>query len=121
LDDVLEQADGRRGIEHNSTLHASVVDGVKHTIVMAAGLVVDGKDIGTGIVEVMHIAAGVLNHQVHIEWLSGVFLDVFDDGLTEGDVGHKNAVHHVDMEPVALRCIEHLDVALKVAKVGAEK
>ena len=97
------------------------MDGVEHTVVVVAGLVVDGEDIGAGIAEVLDIAAGVLDHQVHVEGFLRMLLDVLDDGLAEGDVGHKDAVHHVDMEPVALRGVEHLDVALEVAEVGTEK
>jgi hypothetical protein len=118
LDDILEQADGRRGVEDHSPLHAGVVDGVKNAVEVCAGFIMDGEDIGASLLEIVHIAAGVHNHQVYVEGFLGVFFDVLDDGLTERDVGDKESIHHIDMQPVALGGVEHLDVALKIAEVG---
>ena len=95
--------------------------GVQHTVVVAAGFIVDGKYIGAGVAEVLHIAARLLNHQVHIQRLACMLLDVLYDGLAEADIGHKKAVHYVHVQPIALRGVEHLDVALQVAEVGTEQ
>jgi len=88
---------------------------------MGARLVVDGDDVGTGITEIVDIAAGVHNHQMDVEGFAGMFFDMFDNGLTETDIGHENAVHDIHMQPVALALVEHFDVALQIAEIGREQ
>ena len=74
--------------------------------------------VGSGVAEVIDIAPRVHNHQMHVERLAGVLLYMFDDGLSKRYVWHEDAVHNVDMQPVALAGVEHLDVALKVAEIS---
>jgi hypothetical protein len=80
-----------------------------------------GKYIGASLAEVGDVAARVHNHQVHIERLLRMLLDMLDNGLAKRDVGHKQAVHHVDVQPVSLRGVQHFYVALQVAEVGTEQ
>ena len=42
-------------------------------------------------------------------------------GEAKGDVGNERAVHHVEVEPVGLTAINHLDVAVEMKKVGSEQ
>jgi hypothetical protein len=38
----------------------------------------------------------------------------------ERDVGNERAVHHVEVEPVGLTPVNHVDVAVEMQKVGSE-
>lgn len=118
---VFQQAHSRGGIEHHAAFHSGIFDGVKRAVQMGAGLVMHSEDVDASLFEIIHITSGVNNHQMHVERFLGVFLDKLDDRLSEADVGHKHAVHHIDMEPVALAGVEHFNIALQIAEIGREK
>ena len=93
---------------------------MQRTVEMGACLIVHRQYIGTRLFEVVYITAGVHNHQMHIQRLAGMFLNMFHHGLSKTDVRHKHTVHHIHMQPVAFARVEHLYVALQVAEVGTE-
>ena len=95
-----------------------VTDGVQGAVQVVTGLIMYRQDVGTGLLEIFNIACRVHNHQVDIQRFARMLFDMLDNGLSKRDVGYKQPVHHVHMQPVTLRLVQHLYITLKVAKVG---
>jgi hypothetical protein len=57
---------------------------------------------------------------VHIERLIAGFGDSLQDGETKRNVRDERAVHHVEMKPVGLTPINHVNVAVEMQEVGSE-
>ena len=64
---------------------------------------------------------GLHNHQMYIEGLFGMACHGLHHRKSETDVGYKHAVHHIEVEPVALALVEHFNITLQVRKVGTEQ
>jgi hypothetical protein len=56
------------------------------------------------------MAFGVFDHQVNIDRQSGDAPDRFDDERTHGNIRHKLAIHHIDMDPIDARLFSSLDL-----------
>ena len=56
-------------------------------------------------------------HQMHIQWLFGKFLNTFYYGKTKGDIRHKNTVHDIQVKPVGVTPVDHVNIFLQVPKV----
>ena len=80
---------------------------------MRPGLDMGGQNIGSGAGKRLDIGINRGDHQMHIHHP----LDMGPDGGTgcraKGDVGHKMAVHHIDMHPIRA-------LSLNRAAFGAE-
>ena len=120
-EDVLEECDGRMGVEGHTDAHAGVTDGVDGAVEVGAGLVVDGHHVGAGVGHLTDEFLRFDDHQVHVRGLVADAAEGVHDREAEGDVGDEDAVHDVDMQPVGLTAIDHLHVAAEVHKVGRKE
>ena len=120
-DDIGEHAHGGAGVEGDACLHACLVY-----------LVDDATDVGTGFVVYIHHHGaqgfdlgdellGLHNHKVHVEGLLAEAGYMLKHGKTEGDVGDKHAIHHVEVEPVGLTAVDHIYIACQVGEIGSQQ
>ena len=57
---------------------------------------------------------------MHVEGFLTGLRHCLKDGEAEGDVGDERAVHHVEVKPVSLTAVDHVDVAVEMEEVGGE-
>lgn len=93
-----EEVDRGGGVDDDCGLAAVVANKLEGAVEMAAGLPMDGEEVGAGSGEVGDEPVGVLDHEVTIEGEVCEGANGFDDRGTEGDVGDEVAVHHVDVD-----------------------
>ena len=89
----------RAGIEGQTGLAAQTADFRQRALRMRIGFRMNDEHIRAGITERGNMPGGVRNHQVHIEEKGCAAAQGLDDGSPEGDVGHKDAVHHIKVQP----------------------
>ena len=46
---------------------------------------------------------------------------MFQNWKSEGDVGHEDTVHDIDVQPVSAAVVEPFHVSLQIAEVGRQK
>ena len=88
---------------------------------MGASFGVHREDVGPQIGKGLDVPVGVDNHQVHVQRLLGMSSNGLHHGHAKTDVGHKHAVHHIEVEPMRIGGIDPFHIALKVGKIGGEK
>jgi len=117
---VTQQQDRRGGIEDDAGLHVVIGDVGEGAVEVGAGLVMDADPIRAGFGEGRDEVVGILDHQVAIEWKLRRFAQRFDDRWAEGDVGHKVAVHDVDVDDGAAAFFGRRDGVGQVSEVRGE-
>ena len=85
---------------------------------MGAGLVVHVHHHGTELGSLLNVIFRVLYHKVDVEGLGAHLAHGFYHREAERDVGHEDAVHHIEVEPVGLTLVNHLYITLQVNEVG---
>ena len=108
-------------VQRHTCLHASCADRAKGTVQVRAGLRVDRQDVGAEVGEGLDVAVGIHNHQVHVERLLRMARNGFHHGHAKTDVGHKHAVHDVEVKPLGGRGVHQFHVALEVGEIGRKK
>lgn len=78
----------------------------------------NGQDIGACIPEIREVAVRVDDHQVNIERFLSMLADGLDHGHAERDIGNEDAIHDIEVEPVGLAAVDHIDVTLQVSEVS---
>ena len=87
---------------------------------MYASLIVHVHHHGTQLSRLLDITLRVLNHIMNVErFLTGLGYSL-EHREAKRDVGNERAVHHVEMKPIGLTTINHVDVAVEMQKVGSE-
>src|SRR4030095_15620274 len=81
----------------------------------------EGKDRGAQIGVLHDEALRFLDHQVHVERRVGELPQGAKHRRAEGQVGHKPAVHHIDVKPLGSAGQCGLDLFLQPSEVGAEQ
>ena len=84
---------------------------------VGAGLHLNTDDVRAGFGEVLDVLLGLNNHQVHIQRLAGHRPQGLHDHRSNGDVGHKAAIHHIDVNPVSAGLVNRPHVLSKLGKV----
>jgi hypothetical protein len=87
---------------------------------MGTCLVVYVHEICTQSLHLRDELLGLHYHQVYIEWLLSKFGHIFKNRETEGDVGHEDTIHDIQMQPLGCTAVEPLHVFLEIAEVGTE-
>ena len=87
---------------------------------MRAGLGMHRDDVGAGGGEGLDIWIAGRNHQMHVERLLGMRTERLDHVGADGDVRHKMAVHHIDMDPVAAGGVDGAHFLAEPGKIGRE-
>ena len=75
---------------------------------------------GTEFGSLLDIPLGALYHIMHIKGFGTSLGHSLQHGEAEGDVWHKRAIHHIEVKPVGLTAVYHLDVAVEMQEVGSE-
>ena len=85
---------------------------------MGASLVVHIHHHGAELGSLLNVIFRMLNHEVYVKGLGAHLAHGFEHRESERDVGHEDAVHHVEVKPVGLTLVNHFYVALQVNEVG---
>ena len=117
LDDVVEHADRSVGIECDASLHACGVNLLDSAVQVWAGFIMHVHHVGSQGFDLFGELARIDNHQVYVKRLFAYLRNGLQHGESETDVGHEDAVHHVEVEPVGLTAVNHVDVLGQVGKV----
>ena len=107
-------------IEHHRRLHAVVGDQLERAVQVAAGLVVDADPVGPGVGKRGDELVGILDHQVAIERQVGDLAQAFHHRRPDGDVGHKMAVHDVDVDDRAAAALGRGNLVRQMGKIRRE-
>ena len=70
--------------------------------------------------EIGQIALRLDNHQVDIERQASALADGLDNQRADGDVGHKTAIHHIDVDTVRSGLLDLGNLLAETPKVGGE-
>mmetsp|Transcript_40915 Transcript_40915/g.102884 ORF Transcript_40915/g.102884 Transcript_40915/m.102884 type:complete len:203 (+) Transcript_40915:654-1262(+) len=81
---------------------------------------VDADDVSAGLGKVSHTLLRLDDHQVNVKNLVGHGTDGVHNQWADGDVGHKTAIHDIDVHPVAPGLIDGLDLVAELGEVGGE-
>ena len=75
-----------------------------------------GHEIGARVAELLHVAHRLHDHQMRIDGKRRHFADRLEHGDANGEIRHKDAVHHVKMNVVSGG--DRLNVTTEVRKIG---
>lgn len=117
-DDVFKEFYGCVWVEGDTSFHACIVDALEAAVEMGAGFVVHVHDFGAEGFDFVDEFVGFYDHEVHVEWFGAELCDIFQDREAEGDVGHEDSVHDVDMEVLCATLVDDLDIVGEVSEVG---
>ena len=119
--DFLQRGNRCVGIQRHARHHSFCLDLLDDTVEMDAGFIVDIHDFRAERLDFCNEFLRLHNHQMHVQRFAGVLSHCLHDGKAERDVGNEDAVHDVQMKPVAVAFVHHVEVALQIAEVGGEK
>ncbi len=97
-----------------------VANELKRPVQMAAGFVMDADPVRPGLGEVGDEDVGVLDHQVAVEGEVGRLAKGFEHRKAKREVGHKMAVHHIDVDDLRATPLGGGNIAAEVGEVGGE-
>ena len=120
-DNILQERHRRRGIQRNTGLHASIVNLLNGAMQMDRRLHVDVHHHGTKFGSLLNVTLGTVDHVVNVEGFGTCFGHRLKYRKAKGNVGNERAVHHVEVKPVGLTVVDHLDVAVEMKEIGSEQ
>ena len=77
----------------------------------------DGQPVRPGFHKLLHIPDGTVNHQVNIQRQIRHRTDGLHHRNADGNIGHKQPVHHIHMNPVSAVAADIPDVPLQIRKI----
>lgn len=117
-DDVFKEFYWCVRIEGDTGFHACIVDALETAVEVCAGFVVYVHDFGAEGFDFVDEFVGFYNHEVDVEWFGTELCYIFQDREAEGDVGHEDSVHNVDMKVLCATLVDDLDIVGEVSEVG---
>ena len=93
-------------VQRHAGLAAKLADPGQRAVQMRAGLGMDSDDLGTGVGIGIQQRIRIGHHQVRIEQLVGNRAKRLDHRRAKGQVRHKMAVHHIEMDPVCAGAVD---------------
>ena len=118
---VLQYGNRSGRIERNTSFHTGFVNLSDNAMQVRASFVVDIHQIGSKFFYFVYELLGLHNHQMHIQRLLADASNMLQHGKPKGNVGHENAVHNIDVEPIGTALIEPLHLGLEIGEVGSEQ
>lgn len=118
---VDEELDRYVRIEGHCGLHPCVFDRPDGAVQVWADLVVDVHRVdlqGSQLADELH---RIYDHQMHIQRLLDDGADGLKDGEPEGNIGHEDAIHDVNVEPVGLALVDEAHVLLQAKEIRREE
>ena len=79
-------------------------------------LQVDAEQVRSRLGEGVDVAHRLIDHQVYVQKHIGVLSDGLDHRNANGDIGYKEAVHYIHMEPIG--GADPMDLRLQIAKIS---
>ena len=120
INHLFEAGNRRAGIEHDPGLLVELFNLLNGAVQMRAGFLMDQDDIRAGADEIGQIALRLNNHQVDIERQAGALAGGLDHQRTNGDIGHKTAIHHINVDTVRAGLLDLGNLLAEAPKVGRE-
>ena len=120
VEHIVEGIDGRRRVQRDAGLLAQRFDVLDCPVKMRAGFGMNGHDVRAGVGEGIEERIGRRDHQVDVERLPRVEAKRLHHARTDGEVGHKMAVHHVDMDPVGAGLVDRMHFLAELREVGGQ-
>ena len=117
-DHILEDRDRRCRIQRHTSLHTSLMNLLNSTVQVQAGLLVHIHHHSTKLCRLLNITLRFLNHEMNIKRLLTCFRHSFQYGEAKRYVGHKRTIHHVQVKPVGLRTVNHLNILVEMQEIG---
>ena len=114
---------GRRGrVQDHAGLAAELADTPEHAVQVdrRRRLCMDQDVVGAGPHEVVEVALGLDDHEVHVQRLGGGAAHCLDHHRPDANVGNEAAVHDVDVNPVGTRGVDRANLLGQAAEVGGE-
>ncbi len=98
------------------------LDLLNGAVQVGTGFDVDGQAISAGPGKIGDERLRPLDHQVNVQRQGGDRPDGLHNGRADGEVGHKLAIHHVDMNPIGAGLVDAVrgDDLVKLAHLYAE-
>ena len=97
------------------------MDLLHRSVEVSDGLVVDRHEHGAAVGSLTDVVLRMLDHVVDIKRLLEHLGHGVEHGKSKRDVGHEDAVHHVDVEPIGLADIDHFGLALEVEEISGKE
>ena len=121
LDDVFEDIDRSVGIEGYASLHPCIVYLLDGAMKVGTSFVMYVHHVCSEGFDLLRELAWVNNHQVDVKRLLANLGDGLKNGKSETDVGHENAVHDVEVEPVGFTTVNHINILGQVGEVSRKE
>jgi hypothetical protein len=106
------------GIDGEAGAHALRFDEVKGRYGVFNCLEMETDGPSTCVTETLDIFLGMNDHEVDVEGVGAVLAHGLHEGETKGYVGHKNAVHDIDVKPIGFAAVDHFQIIGQVTKIG---
>jgi len=74
--------------------------------------------VGPGAGELIEIAFGLDDHQMHVEWFFGDTAHRFDDHRADRQVRDEAAIHYIDMDPIAAGRVSRAHLLAEPREIG---
>ena len=69
----------------------------------------------------LNVTLRPLYHVVHVEGFLTSLGHCLKDREAKGDIGDEGTVHHIEVKPVGITAVNHVDVAVEMEEVGSEQ
>ena len=120
VEHIIERVRRRRGIERPAGFLAERLDALNRAVEVRTRLRMHGDRIRARFGEGVEKRVDGRNHQMDVERLAGVRAERLHHCRPDGQVGHKMAVHHVDMDPVCAGAVDRAHFLAEPGEVGRE-
>jgi len=118
--DLLERANGRRGVQNDAGLCAQGLDGVDRAMEVRQHFDMHRDHAGARLGECVEVLVGIHDHQVNIQRNLRDSPNRFHDRRSDGDVRDEMAVHDVDVDQIGAAALGRADRVAKRGKVGCQ-
>jgi len=108
------------GTQGKTALATRFADLVQSGGGVVAGFDMDSDVVGTRRHEARDVVIGPLDHQVNIQWQTGVGPDLGDEGGAKGNVVDEPAVHDIEVKPVGASRFSPADLLRQPGPVGGK-
>ena len=109
------------GIDGHASQHPRLVNLLHGAVQVVAGFLVDGHVACAVLRHALYPPLRLHHHHVDVHRLTDDVLQARHNGEAERYVWHERAVHHVEVQEVGFRPVEHLYFALQVGEVGRQE
>ena len=99
------------------TMSTSAANELAYLVFVLQGLHMNGNPIGARIQVPVKLLKRVGDHKMHIERNLRDLLQLGNEGDAQRKVGHKMAIHHIDVDEIGASTLEHADIMFEVHEI----